>query len=248
MLLSVQQINKRYMLPNGLFRQHKQQVLENVSFNLKQGQSLGIIGRSGAGKSTLARFISGLESPDKGEILLHGQSIETARQQQKISMVFQDYTSSINPMMNVFDAIREPLRLRGIKTSVQKTNVMEYLSKVGLPTTLLNTAVHQLSGGQMQRVSICRALISRPDLIIFDEALSALDSVTQVQLLELLRTLKNEYQLSYLFITHNIQMVCYLCDSVLFLNNGKIVEQCAVNQLKYVSTDYAKKLLNAVIY
>ena len=100
----------------------------------------------------------------------------------------------------------------------------------------------------MQRVSICRALISRPDLIIFDEALSALDSVTQVQLLELLRTLKNEYQLSYLFITHNIQMVCYLCDSVLFLNNGKIVEQCAVNQLKYVSTDYAKKLLNAVIY
>ena len=151
-------------------------------------------------------------------------------------------------MMNVFDAIREPLRLRGIKTSVQKTNVIEYLSKVGLPTTLLNTAVHQLSGGQMQRVSICRALISRPDLIIFDEALSALDSVTQVQLLELLRTLKNEYQLSYLFITHNIQMVCYLCDSVLFLNNGKIVEQCAVNQLKYVSTDYAKKLLNAVIY
>lgn len=246
MLLTVSHVFKSYQHAHVFFPKHEHIIIDDVSFQIEKGQSIGLVGESGSGKSTLAHMISGLEKPDRGEILLNDKPINP--RQHPISIVFQDYTTSINPAMNILQVIAESLQINGYIPKLQlKEEASHLLRRVGLSPDLMCRYIHELSGGQAQRVCIARALASTPELIILDEPISSLDIPTQVQILDLLEKLKYELGLSYLFITHDIKTVCYFCDQVLFLNQKKIVETCITEQLAYVTHPYAKTLLQSVI-
>lgn len=246
MLLAVNHLRKAYRHTHASSPKHEHVIIEDISFQIEKGQSLGLVGESGSGKTTIAHLISGIEKPDSGEILLDG--LPTNQRKQRISMVFQDYTTSINPTMSVMQVIAESLQINGyIPKQLLYSEIEKILERVGLSSKLMNRYIHELSGGQAQRVCIGRALATSPSLIILDEPISSLDIPTQVQILDLLEKLKYELGLSYLFITHNIQTVCYFCDHVLFLYQKKIVEQCITEQLAYVQHPYAKSLLASAI-
>ncbi|WP_299998536.1 ABC transporter ATP-binding protein [uncultured Cedecea sp.] len=247
MLLQVEGVCKTYTQSKG-WRRQKQTVLNNVSFNLAKGESLGLVGESGSGKSTLARIISGIEKPDSGSVLLNGKSLyQRQHRYQKLSIVFQDYTTSVNPTMTVFATISEPLSQHNyLPPLLMRDQVAGLLQKVGLSPDLMGRYPHELSGGQAQRVCIARALATHPALIILDEAVSSLDIPTQVQVLDLLEELKQEFDLSYFFITHNIQTLCYFCQRVLFFKQNAIVAQSTVKDLHSVKHPYAQALLNSV--
>lgn len=252
MLLEVNHLQKSYpsqKKASGLFKRQKQKIIDDVSFTIMMGESVGLVGESGSGKSTLARLISGIEVADKGNVQLNGEDIhERKNRRDQISIVFQDYTTSVNPTMNVLQIIAEPLQLAGyLSKSQQHERVATLLEYVGLSPDLMNRYIYELSGGQAQRVCIGRALATHPSLIILDEAISSLDIPTQVQLLDLLENLKAQLGLSYLFITHDIQAVCYFCQRILFFQHGKIVEICETNLLADIQHPYAKQLINAVI-
>lgn len=248
MLLHVEGICKSYTQSKG-WRRQKQTVLNNVSFNLAKGESLGLVGESGSGKSTLARIISGIERPDSGTVLLNGRSLyHRQHRYQQLSIVFQDYTTSINPTMSVFSMIGEPLSQQNyLPPLLMREQVAGLLHKVGLSPDLMGRYPHELSGGQAQRVCIARALATHPALIILDEAVSSLDIPAQVQILDLLEQLKQEFDLSYFFITHNIQTLCYFCQRVLFFNQQTIVAESSVMDLSSIKHPYAQKILNATI-
>lgn len=248
MLLHVEGIDKTYTQSKGWGRQ-KQKVLNNVSFTLAKGESLGLVGESGSGKSTLARIISGIERPDSGTVLLNGKSLyHRQHRYQQLSIVFQDYTTSVNPTMTVFSMISEPLSQQNyVPPLLMREQVAGLLQKVGLSPDLMGRYPHELSGGQAQRVCIARALATHPALIILDEAVSSLDIPAQVQILDLLEKLKQEFDLSYFFITHNIQTLCYFCQRVLFFHQHSIVEQSSIMDLNAVKHPYAQKLLNSVV-
>lgn len=250
MLLEVKNVVKSYPTTDGsLFARRKKRIINNVSFSLDRGNCVGLIGESGSGKSTLSRLIGGLERADSGDILLDGKPVnrDSARRG-KISAVFQDYTSSINPAMTVAKALAEPLLLNGFLSRVQlNERISELLNLTGLSPTLSGRYPHELSGGQIQRVCIARAIATNPALIILDEAVSSLDITSQVAILDLLADLKQRFNLAYLFITHDIQAVTYLCDRVLFFLDGEIIESCPVMELAQVQHPYSQKLLNSVI-
>lgn len=239
MLLEVNAICKRYARP----------ILDNVSFTIEKGESVGLVGESGSGKSTLARIISGIEKPDQGDILLNGKTLyQREHRAKEISIVFQDYTTSVNPTMTVYAMISEPLLLQGyLPKALLKENVAGLLKKVGLSPDLMGRYLYELSGGQAQRVCIARALATHPSLIILDEAISSLDLPAQVQILDLLEKLQEEFGMSYFFITHDIQTLCYFCDRVLFFQQPKIVAACEIHELSKMTHPYVKQLLNAVI-
>ncbi|WP_152605892.1 ABC transporter ATP-binding protein [Dickeya undicola] len=250
MLLEVRQVEKHYWENRGSFFSKRQRtVIKNVSFSLEHGDCLGIIGESGGGKSTLARLISGLERPDRGEILLAGEPVFCPENRRhRMSAVFQDYTSSINPLMTVYQALSEPLMLqKTLRRAERDQRIIELLALAGLSSAFSGRYVHELSGGQIQRVCICRAVATHPQLLILDEAISALDVSSQVQILDLLIDLKKRFNLSCLFITHDIQAAAYLCNNVIFFREGEIVEACAVNDLSTVSHPYSQSLLQAVM-
>ncbi|MBS0848148.1 dipeptide/oligopeptide/nickel ABC transporter ATP-binding protein [Citrobacter sp. JGM124] len=248
MLLHVEEVYKTYTRSKG-WRRQKQKVLDNVSFTLEKGESLGLVGESGSGKSTLARIISGIERPDSGNVLLNGKSLHYRQHRhQQLSIVFQDYTTSVNPTMTVYSMISEPLSQQNyLPPLLLRDQVAGLLKKVGLSPDLMTRYPHELSGGQSQRVCIARALATHPSLIILDEAVSSLDIPAQVQILDLLEELKQEFRLSYFFITHNIQTLCYFCQRVLFFNEHSIVAQSSINDLSTIEHPYAKALLNSVI-
>ena len=163
-----------------------------------------------------------------------------------MSVVFQDYTSSANPNFTIKEVISEPLIALGRKKDIDEA-VDNLLQKVGLSTELKDRYPHELSGGQMQRVCIARAISTNPKFIVLDEAISALDVSIQTQVLNLLKDLKKDLNMTYFFIAHDLQAVANLCDQVLFLHKGNIVENINVSQLAYVKNDYAKRLLDSVI-
>lgn len=248
MLLHVEDICKTYTQSKG-WRRQKQTVLDNVSFNLAKGESLGLVGESGSGKSTLARIICGIERPDSGTVLLNGKSLyHRQHRYQQLSIVFQDYTTSVNPSMTVFSMISEPLSQQDyLPPLLMREQVASLLKKVGLSPDLMRRYSHELSGGQAQRVCIARALATHPALIILDEAVSSLDIPAQVQILDLLEILKQDFELSYFFITHNIQTLCYFCQRVLFFNEQTIVAESTIENLRNLEHSYAKKLLSSVV-
>lgn len=247
MLLDVNRVSKGYPKNTGFFHRTWQPVLTEVSFQQAAGETLGLVGQSGSGKSTLARLICGIETADRGDILLNRQDVTQRKTRQgQIALVLQDYASSINPGMTVLQAVREALWQSDLSLRVQQEQVAWMLDKVGLSATLMPKYMSELSGGQVQRVAICRALINRPSLVVLDEPTSALDVVNQVQLLDVLQALKAEFQLSYFLISHNIQVLCYLCDRLLFLQQGRLVEECRTSALSQVKSEYAKGLLHAV--
>ncbi|MBI6189103.1 ABC transporter ATP-binding protein [Providencia rettgeri] len=248
MLLHVDGICKTYIQSKG-WRRQKQTILDNVSFSLAKGESLGLVGESGSGKSTLARIICGIERPDSGTVLLNGKSLyHRQHRYQQLSIVFQDYTTSVNPTMTLFAMISEPLSQENyLPPLLMREHVAALLNKVGLSPDLMHRYPHELSGGQAQRACIARALATHPALIILDEAVSSLDIPAQVQILDLLENLKQEFKLSYFFITHNIQTLCYFCQRVLFFSEHSIVAESTINNLKNIEHSYVKKLLNSVI-
>lgn len=247
-MLEVQNVCKQYLKTEMSIKPTPLQVLDDVSLTIQTGEWMGLIGESGSGKSTLSRLVLGLEKADKGEITIDGVDITTWRKKNKgkMSVVFQDYTSSANPSFKVKDIIKEPLEINGRKKFNEEI-VDELLEKVGLPVTMANRYPHELSGGQLQRVCIARAISTNPKFIVLDEAISSLDVSVQTQILELLHSLKESMEVTCLFIAHDLQTVTYLCDRVSFLYKGTIVEQVAVKNLANLQSDYAQKLLDAVI-
>ena len=240
---------------DSLFKEKRQQILHHISFGIPEGKCLGILGESGSGKSTTGRVMCGLLKPDEGQVLLDGVDVYGSRQgrkklQEYLSIVFQDYTTSTNPRFTVKEIIAEGLRVyqRRSKEKLNLTACVESLmEQVGLDTDLIQRYPHQLSGGQLQRVCIARALACKPKLILFDEAISSLDAHTQVQIMDLLKKLKEELGLTYVFITHDLSAITYLCDDVLFLYKGEIRAHCPVDEVSQLTDDYAKALLQAII-
>lgn len=246
-MLKVDSVEKSYK-KSGLFSVERQQVLRNVSFECKNGECLGIIGESGSGKSTLGRLIVGIEKPDRGTILFEGQKVEDRRVRSgNISAVFQDYTSSINPFFTVEEAIMEPLKMKKRVQKEEQSKIDLLLNQVGLNPSYRKKYPHELSGGEVQRVCIARALSTEPKCVLLDESISSLDVSVQLQILELLKELKKIYDMSYIFITHDIQAAAYICDRVIIFKDGQIVETVKIEQLKDVQSEYAKKLLHMLI-
>lgn len=244
MLLEVKNIDFSYS--KGIFKKDKNNILKNISFNLNQGECLGLIGESGSGKSTLGRIILGLEKQQKGTVSFNG-SLDRKLWQKDLNVVFQDYTTSVNPKFKVLDIIKETLLDEKLSRDQLEERVVNLLEQVGLNKDYLYRYPHELSGGQLQRVCIARAISKRPKFILLDEAISSLDVSVQVQVLDLLIELKEKYDLSYLFITHDLSAVTYICDKVIFLKEGKIVERVEdINELKYVENEYSKALLDSV--
>ncbi|WP_294529881.1 dipeptide/oligopeptide/nickel ABC transporter ATP-binding protein [uncultured Fusobacterium sp.] len=259
MLLEAKNVNVSFKKENQktIFGKERQQVIKNVSLSLKKGECLGIIGESGSGKSTLGKTLIGLLKPDSGNIIFDGVDMYNATKeekrkiQQKISIVFQDYTSSANPRFLVKDIIGESLRVleRKLGKKIDKVSkIKELLETVGLNEGFMNRYPHELSGGQLQRVCIARAVATEPQFILLDEAISSLDASTQTQVMDLLKNLQNKYKLSYIFITHDLPSVTYMCDKVLFFHDGEIVEKVEdIYELSKVKSSYAKKLLNSIL-
>ena len=216
----------------------RQEVLHDVSFTVGQGEILGLVGESGSGKSTLAKVILGMVRPDAGEVIHH-----TKRPQ----MIFQDPYSSLNPAYSVEWSLEEPLRIYGkYDRAERRRRVRDILERVELPEECLKARPSELSGGQRQRVSIAVALIQRPRFLIADEPVSALDVTIQAQILELLKKLNRELGLSYLFISHDLNVVYQLCHRVLVMEKGVIVEQGGVEEIyDHPQHPYTKQLLAA---
>ncbi len=238
LVLSLQHVTSGYR-DGGLFRRGDyQEVLHDVSFDVRDGEILGLVGESGTGKSTLARTILGMVQPDKGRVIHY-----TKRPQ----MIFQDPYSSLNPAYTVEWILEEPLRIYGKHDALERRRrVREMLERVELPEECLKARPAELSGGQRQRVSIATALIQRPKFLIADEPVSALDVTIQAQILKLLRQLRDELDLSYLFISHDLNVVYQLCDRVLVMKSGRIVEQGAVEQIfDHPREEYTRQLLAA---
>ena len=233
----------------------RQQVLFDVSLTVKEGTCLGILGESGSGKSTMGRVLCGLLKPDSGEAVLDGVSVYASRAgrrnlQNKLSIVFQDYTTSANPRFRIRDIIGEGLTVqerREGKKLDRKAETSRLLELVGLPADFADRFPHELSGGQLQRVCIARAVACKPEIILFDEAISSLDAHTQVQVMDLLRELKDRLGLTYIFITHDLTSITYLCDDVLFLYQGRVTENLPVERIRETKDEYARKLLESIV-
>lgn len=235
-ILEVRELKKYYLSPTTLFKRRNDSVeraLDGVSFELRQGETLGIVGESGSGKSTLARTLLGLESTTSGSVHFCGANITTMssaefqRVRRHIQMVFQDPSSSLNPRMSVEQIICEPWAIHpDVMPSRQwRSRVGELLEQVGLDASDAKRSPHQFSGGQRQRIAIARALALKPKIIICDEAVSSLDVSIQAQVIALLKKLKADYGLSYLFIAHNLSVVGDFADRVMVMYKGSIVEQ-----------------------
>ena len=255
-LLEVKQVSQSYRLPREHLWTEPAVVLavQDVSFTLRSGHSLGVVGESGSGKSTLARLVMALERPKSGSVTFIGQDLNQLTPAQlrvarrDFQMVFQDPYGSLDPRQTVARIVAEPLAALG-KTSQpeQQRLAAEVLVSVGLRTSDLNKYPHEFSGGQRQRIAMARALITRPQLIVADEPVSALDVSVQAQVLNLMQDLQAQFGVTYLLISHDLAVVNHLCDDVAVMYQGRIVEQGSPDKLfHHPDHAYTRALLQAV--
>ncbi len=254
-LLNVQNLTVRFEVRRGNWRQKSYlYAVDDVSFSVHRGQTLGIVGESGSGKTTAALAVARLVSAYKGVAMLGGDDILTRegedlrRMRRRIQVIFQDPYSSLNPRKRVADIVREPLDSLSDKSEAEKVEIVNGLFEaVGLRPEQQRLFPHQFSGGQRQRIGIARALATQPELIICDEAVSALDVAVQAQILNLLRRLQKQFGLTYLFISHDLGVVQHMCDEIAVMYMGKVVEQAdRLSLFNDPRHPYTKALLSAV--
>ena len=255
-LLQLEKVTKHFPVKKGFFNKQVGaiQALNNVTLDVYKGETLGVVGESGCGKSTLARCILQLLRPTSGNVLFEGQELTKLSFNQlrplrcDMQIIFQNPYASLDPRMSVGNSIAEPFIIHKLAKGPELTKkVQELLDLVGLPQSAYNRYPHELSGGQCQRVGVARALALKPKLIIADEAVSALDVSVQAQILNLLNDLKDEFNLTYIFISHNLGVVEYVSDRVAVMYLGEVVEMAPVASLyKTPLHPYTKALLSAI--
>jgi peptide/nickel transport system ATP-binding protein len=255
-LLEVVNLEKEYLSKSGWFSKPDTfKAVDQVSFKLYEGETLGLVGESGCGKSTLANAILQLDKATAGKIIYKGVDITklTKREfrtlRKDIQIVFQDPYASLNPRIPIGKAIMEPMKVHHIGTSDidRKEKVIEILQKVGLYDSFFYRYPHEFSGGQRQRIGIARAISLQPKLIICDESVSALDISVQAQVLNLLNDLKENFGFTYIFISHDLAVVNYMSDQLIVMNNGKIEEMNDADVIyAHPEKNYTKKLIHAI--
>lgn len=262
-LLAVKNVCKEYSETKGLIRKtiRKVSAVNDVSFDIFRNETLGLVGESGCGKTTLSRMLLGLIEPSSGSIQyniseengpvdISGLSVSAMSSLRKhVQIIFQDPYSSLNPKLSVVNAITEPMRVYGLyeNETGRKQKAAELLQKVGLEEAHLYRYPHEFSGGQRQRIVIARALACEPTFIICDESVSALDVSVQAQVLNLLNDLKSDFGLTYLFISHDLNVVYYMCDRIMVMNRGKVEEiGDADSVFNNPTSEYTRKLISAI--
>lgn len=251
-LLEVKHLKKYFALKGS--RTDYLKAVDDVSFTVNQGEVLGIVGESGCGKSTMGKTLIQLFTPTEGEILLNGENIavlsskKVRQKRREMQIIFQDPFASLNPRMKVFKIIEEPLVNFRIGTKEErKQRVYDVAKQVGLTHKQLERFPHEFSGGQRQRIGIARALVSNPKLIVADEPVSALDVSMQSQVLNIMKDLKKELNLTYIFISHDLSVVHHFCDRIGVMYLGKIVEIADKHELfNNPKHPYTKALLSAL--
>lgn len=231
--------------------------VRNLSFELFERRTYALVGESGSGKSTTGKIVCALERPTSGSVVYEGRTyvddsptVFGERNRSNIQMVFQDPFSALNPRKTVGDALVEALEIRKLARSKAERRMMsmEMLERVGLSEQHMKRFPHQFSGGQLQRVNIARALVIKPKILILDESVSALDVSVQAQVLNLLQDLKEEFSLSYLFITHDLSVVRFMADRVGVLRKGELVEEGSVDKIFHdPQTSYTRNLLSSIL-
>lgn len=231
---------KAIELINIVKKYGQQEVLNSFSLDIEKGKCLAVMGESGSGKSTIAKIIIGLEKPNSGEVKIFDKDIE---------FLFQDSYNALNPRMTVEDLIYEPLQFStDIDIKDKREFILELLKQVELAPELLTRRRDELSGGQLQRVCLARALSTKPQIMIFDESLSGLDPLVQDKILDLLYKIQKEYQLTYIFISHDFRLCYFLADRIILIDNGKIIEDFKDLDKEIIpKTEIGKILLEDII-
>lgn len=250
--LVVEGVSKSF--PTGFFRSERLPVLQDVSFSLAVGRTLGLVGMSGSGKSTLARILTGLIRPDSGKILFEGNELtkltrsEWRKQTRDLQMLFQHPTSALNPRFTLAESMYEPLRLHPnvLPREQWGAEVRKQLDFVALSPGLLTRYPHELSGGQLQRFCLARLLLLRPKLIVLDEPTSMLDVSVQALVMDELMNAQREWDISYIFISHDLDLVRAYSDEIAVMHEGKILErQTAEDLYREPQTEYTRRLIAA---
>ena len=254
-VLEARGLRKSFWLKQGLFGKREFQAVKGVSFRLRKGHTLGVVGESGSGKTTMGLTLLRLHEPTGGEVLFDGRDLlrmggaDWQQMRRRIQVVFQNPYASLNPRFTIGQTLREPMEIHGIgKDSAEReARALALLQRVGLEESAMAKYPHEFSGGQRQRIAIARCLTLQPEVLVLDEAVSALDVSVQAQVLNLLKDLQDEFGLSYIFISHGLAVVRFIADEVLVMQNGDVVEQAATETLIAAPRqDYTRRLLGAV--
>ena len=252
-LIEVQRLKQYFPISTGWFQTRPLKAVDGVSFHIRRGETLGLVGESGCGKTTVGRTLLHLYPPTSGQIIFDGKEIKTRQDirqyRKKASMVFQDPYSSLNPRMTVADLIAEPLDIHRLYENRQerRERVLALMAKVGLNAEHAGRYAHEFSGGQRQRIGIARALAMEPEFVVCDEPVSALDVSIQAQVINMFADLQEQMGLTYLFIAHDLLVVRHICDRIAVMYLGKIVESAESDELYHNPMHpYTKSLISAV--
>ncbi|MBQ8748488.1 MAG: dipeptide ABC transporter ATP-binding protein [Oscillospiraceae bacterium] len=252
-LVEAKNLKEYFNVNTGMFRSNQLKAVDDVSFAIRKGETLGLVGESGCGKTTVGRTLLHLYKPTGGEVWFKGKKIETkadiAEYRKKSTMVFQDPYSSLNPRMTVSDIIGEPLDIHKMYADKQerKEKILDLMNKVGLNSEHANRYAHEFSGGQRQRIGIARALATAPDFVVCDEPVSALDVSIQAQVINMFDELQDQMNLTYLFIAHDLLVVRHISDRIAVMYLGKMVELADAKEIyDHPLHPYSKSLMSAV--